>query len=385
MTHLLENLAFKATQHRTHFRLVRELEAIGASVAASASREQIVYALDTTKASIPEAVELLADAVLNPKFAPWEVKAAADKLEEDLKALEANPQATLLEGLHTAAFQGGLGRPLIAPPGSVGRLTSDDVAQFVSERFVGQNLVLAAAGIGHEELTQLARPLFDGVSGASPPPRPESRYVGGDFRAASASELTHALLAFEVPGGWRDTKTSVAATVMQFLLGGGGSFSSGGPGKGMHSRLYTRVLNQHGWVTEATAFSAIHDTTGLAGIYLTTESSRIEEGVNIISKELQALTKDVPAGELERAKNGALGSILSSLESRSIVAEDIGRQTLTYGSRKPVAEFLTHMQDLKPKDITDLATRMLKTAPAFAAHGNVAALPRYDELSRRFS
>src|SRR5689334_1159099 len=75
-------------------------------MAASASREQIVYALDTTKATIPEAVELLADAVLNPRFAPWEVKAAAEKLEADLKQLENNPQATLLEVRRLLAPQG---------------------------------------------------------------------------------------------------------------------------------------------------------------------------------------------------------------------------------------------------------------------------------------
>jgi len=32
--------------------------------------------------------------------------------------------------------------------------------------------------------------------------------------------------------------------------------TSGGPGKGMHSRLYTRVLNQYGWVNNCTAFQS---------------------------------------------------------------------------------------------------------------------------------
>lgn len=44
------------------------------------------------------------------------------------------------------------------------------------------------------------------------------------------TDLTHAMLAFEFSGGWNDMKGSVAVTVLQFLLGGGGSFSAGGPG-----------------------------------------------------------------------------------------------------------------------------------------------------------
>lgn len=43
VSHLLEYLAFKATKNRTHFRLVREVEAIGANVVASATREQVCH------------------------------------------------------------------------------------------------------------------------------------------------------------------------------------------------------------------------------------------------------------------------------------------------------------------------------------------------------
>lgn len=37
--------------------------------------------------------------------------------------------------------------------------------------------------------------------------------------------------------------------------------------------------------------------------------------------------------ELERAKKATISSVLMNLESRAVVAEDIGRQVLTYGHR----------------------------------------------------
>lgn len=52
------------------------------------------------------------------------------------------------------------------------------------------------------------------------------------------------ILAFEYKGGWKDVQGAATMVTLTHLLGGGSSFSSGGPGKGMHSRLYTRVLNQ---------------------------------------------------------------------------------------------------------------------------------------------
>lgn len=47
----------------------------------------------------------------------------------------------------------------------------------------------------------------------------------------------------------------------------------------------------------------------------------------------QAVAKDVSEAELERAKAAAVSSVLMNLESRAVVAEDIGRQVLTYGHR----------------------------------------------------
>lgn len=41
--------------------------------------------------------------------------------------------------------------------------------------------------------------------------------------------------------------------VLNMMMGGGGSFSAGGPGKGMFTRLYLNVLNR--WVMPATLLS----------------------------------------------------------------------------------------------------------------------------------
>lgn len=48
---------------------------------------------------------------------------------------------------------------------------------------------------------------------------------------------------------------------------------------------------------------------------------------------LQALTKDVDQEALDRAKNAAITQVFTNLESRAVIAEDIGRQVLTYGHR----------------------------------------------------
>jgi hypothetical protein len=62
---------------------------------------------------------------------------------------------------------------------------------------------------------------------------------------------------------------------------------AGGPGKGMHSRLYTRVLNQHPWMHNCTALNSIYNSTGLVGIFASAESSQAGAMVDVLSQEMQ--------------------------------------------------------------------------------------------------
>ena len=53
----------------------------------------------------------------------------------------------------------------------------------------------------------------------------------------------------------------------------------------------------------------------------------------MVTLDLQAVASKVTDEELERAKKATISSVLMNLESRAVVAEDIGRQVLTYGHR----------------------------------------------------
>ena len=60
-------------------------------------RAQMAYTMDVVKPAVPEALEVLVDAVVNPKFLVWEVAEAVAKMREDIKTVRDNPQTVLLE------------------------------------------------------------------------------------------------------------------------------------------------------------------------------------------------------------------------------------------------------------------------------------------------
>ncbi|KAI3900688.1 hypothetical protein MKW98_009298 [Papaver atlanticum] len=51
----------------------------------------------------------------------------------------------------------------------------------------------------------------------------------GEFRCSAETPTTDIAMAFKIPGGWQAEQESMQLTVLQFLMGGGGSFSQGGP------------------------------------------------------------------------------------------------------------------------------------------------------------
>lgn len=87
-----------------------------------------------------------------------------------------------LQGLHSVAYTGALGRPLICPDGGTANLSADTLHEFVSSNFVAPKMVLAVAGTEHRALLELAEPMLNTVAGGSPPSQPASEYAGGDFR-----------------------------------------------------------------------------------------------------------------------------------------------------------------------------------------------------------
>ncbi|KAI1478620.1 hypothetical protein K445DRAFT_323653 [Daldinia sp. EC12] len=174
--------------------------------------------------------------------------------------------------------------------------------------------------------------------------------------------FTHIHLAFEgLPIASDDI---YALATLNTLLGGGGSFSAGGPGKGMYSRLYTNVLNQHAWVESCIAFNHSYTDSGLFGISAQCVPGRTQQMLDVMCQELRALTVDTGFAalghvEVSRAKNQLRSSLLMNLESRMVELEDLGRQVQVHGRKIPVQEMCRKIESLTIHDLRRVAKQVV--------------------------
>lgn len=198
----------------------------------------------------------------------------------------------------------------------------------------------------------------------------------------SGDGLTHVALAFET-ANWHSPDL-VAMCVLQMLMGGGGSFSAGGPGKGMYSRLYSNVLNKHDWAETATCFNSIFTDSSLFGIYGTSLPDKSSKLVDVMTRELIRMSGPVDATELRRAKNQLRSAVYMQLESRTLKLEDVGRQVMTYGKVQTPADISAQIEAVQADDIQRVAKAMLQTPLSVAAAGDLSHLPRYEQIQRAF-
>ncbi|ORY69890.1 peptidase M16 inactive domain-containing protein [Pseudomassariella vexata] len=174
--------------------------------------------------------------------------------------------------------------------------------------------------------------------------------------------FTHIHLAFEgLPIASDDI---YALATLNTLLGGGGSFSAGGPGKGMYSRLYTNVLNQHAWVESCVAFNHSYTDSGLFGISAMCIPGRTHSMIDVMCQELRALTLETGFAalgqvEVNRAKNQLRSSLLMNLESRMVELEDLGRQVQVHGRKVPVHEMCRKIEMLTVEDLRRVAKQVV--------------------------
>lgn len=87
-------------------------------------------------------------------------------------------------------------------------------------------------------------------------------------------DLTHVAIAME-SSPYSNKVDFFPFAVLNSLMGGGGSFSAGGPGKGMYTQLYLKVLNCYPWIYHAQAINHAYNDSGIFSIFGSSHPTKV--------------------------------------------------------------------------------------------------------------
>ena len=408
VSHFLEKMAFNSTvEFESKDSIMKVLEEYGGICDCQGSRDTMIYAASIHSKGLQSAVHLLSEAVLRPKLTSEEVDFAKQMIEFELEDLDMkpDPEPILFEMIHAAAYRSNtLGLPRFCTNESLNMIKTSDLFNYISTYHRPQRMVVAGVGVDHQNLVDLAEqyfvekePIWTASSEIKSIIKPDmkvddsiSQYTGGmnkvtkDLSNISLGptpmpELAHFVIGLESVSH-QDLNNFVPICVLNMLMGGGGSFSAGGPGKGMYTRLYTRVLNLYHWMFSATALNHSYQDSGLFCIHASAHPNQLREMVNVIISEVVAMSQGVGEEELNRAKKQLKSMLLMNLEARPVMFEDIGRQVLSSGQRRPPQFFIDCIDKVTADDIVRVARDMLRTRASVAALGDLGQLPTIEEI-----
>ena len=142
------------------------------------------------------------------------------------------------------------------------------------------------------------------------------------------------------------------------------------PSRHRYSRLYREVLNRHYWVEACEAFVSVHDNEGLLGIVGAAPPQYAGHLTEVLAAHLLRLGQEpVSREELARAKNMLKVNVLTQLESRLVLFEDVARQVATFGRRQTLREMTELVDAVTEEDIARIGRFMCSAPPSIASHG----------------
>ncbi|HEX2162218.1 MAG TPA: pitrilysin family protein, partial [Thermoleophilaceae bacterium] len=287
--------------------------------------------------------------VLHPTYP--DIDSERDVVIEEIAMYEDEPQDKVHDVLSTAVFgDHPLGRPIIGRADVVSSVPVPEIAAFHDERYVGGNLVLAAAGnVDHERLVELARekldcstaPGVDGPAEAAPAeitPR----------RCFHAKETEQYHLCVGGPGIARDDERRFALRILDTVLGGSTS-----------SRLFQEVREKRGLAYSVYSYASQFVDSGQVGIYVGTRPDNVAEAMGIIARELERIAVDgVSADELERARENVKGRTTLSMESTLARMNRLGSSVLMGVPVLTLDEILAALDAVTLDDLAALAAEL---------------------------
>jgi predicted Zn-dependent peptidase len=273
---------------------------------------------------------------------------------EEIAMYDDAPQELVHDLIAEAVFgDHPLGRPVIGTAESISSMPREAIARYHDVMYVPGNIVVAASGnIEHEQVVELVQRGLarrNAVSAESPnvrpplvtPPAPKLRFQQKD------TEQYHVCLA--APGISRSDRRRFAASILDSILGGSAS-----------SRLFQEIREKRGMAYAVYSFVSQYTDTGQIGVYLGTREDNLDEALKITAEQIADVAGgNVPARELQRAKENLKGRILLSMESTSARMNRLGKSLITDSELLSLDRIVAEIDAVEASSVSELAAALL--------------------------
>ena len=367
ISHFIEHMVFKGTEHRTAEEIARQVDSIGGNMDAFTAKDCICFNVKVLDEHLPIALEILSDLVLHPVFDAADIIRERGVILEEIKMDEDNPDY-LVHEIFTQNFwkDHPLGKPILGTKETVKGFERNTVLEAYAHRFSPGNIIVSAAGnLDHERFVEIVNRHFEHMKPAnngfhSATPKTVARIILRNKKALEQVQLCIGVPCHPIAHEQRH-----AGYILNTLLGGG-----------MSSRLFQNIRERQGLAYSIYSDLNPYRDTGCMAVYAGTSRESAAKVVQSVVSEFHKLKAEaVTDEELRRSKDQLKGSLMLSLESSTARMSNLARQEMYFDRFYDLDELIEKIEGVTAEDLQNLANQFFKPeSVAVTALGNLSGL-----------
>jgi zinc protease len=293
------------------------LDFMGASLNSRAGRDNTTLGLRVLKRDLDKGFDLFMEALTQPTFPQEEIQRQVGKTIAAIQSEEDRPGRIARKAFQRTLFSNNpYGHPVKGTKESLSRITREAVLQFHKTYYHPNNAILAVVGdITIEEVrAELIPRLSQWPMGKIPDEHFTATFTKGPKTVRMARNISQANIILGHKGMSRKNPDYYAATVMNYILGGGG----------FGSRLFEEIRVKRGLVYSVASSFDRGKYPGSFQISLQTKNASAQEAISLVRREMERIRREpVSEEELGKAKKYLIGSFPLRLDTQSKLARFI--------------------------------------------------------------
>ncbi len=360
IAYITAKLLAEGTSKRKAAEISEGIEFIGASMDASTASDYTTVSLSVLKKDIEKGFEIFSDVLLNPSFPEDEIRRKKDMIKGSLRQSEDDPSFVAGRAFIKEVFGGHpYGRLVNGSIESIDNIGRDDIVRFYHNYYLPDNAILSVVGdLTSGELDSIISKYFGlwRTEGATlRTQRSERRTQDENVRrgskiAAIDKDVTQATILFGHAGISRNNSDYYAASVMNYILGGGG----------FASRLMKTVRDEMGLAYSIYSFFSANKEPGQFEVSVQTKNESASTVIKEIVRQVKNIrTEPVSDQELEDAKAYLTGSFPRRFETSRKIADFLTAQQFYNLGDDYIEKYASYIKAVTKEDVLRVAQKYL--------------------------
>lgn len=350
ISHFIEHMMFKGSEKRDAKEIAEEMARIGGRINAFTAKEYTCYYAHTLDEHLPVAIDVLGDMLSHPAFKAEEIEKEKGVILEEIAMSEDSPEDIVHDQLENAVFGSSpLALDILGTKETVKSFTADQLAAYLKDNYVADNMVIAVAGAFDEaNLMDMLNQAFKDISTKPIGARhiePE-RQAQTIFKEKDIEQI-HMVINYPAVSYLSD-KTFVLS-ILNTIIGGG-----------INSKLFLGIREELGLTYSIYTYVESYANCGMFNIYAAFSPNQAEEVlVNTIAELDKFLEEGMDEDELDRIKAQIKSNLIIGYENMNNRMSNYGKSHLMLGRIKTQEEIIEGINIVTVEDVMSMAREML--------------------------